>query len=122
MRNRLIITTTYSLLLLLLQIALFNKANCQDITGVPIIENFTKSEYNASTQNWSICQGSEGYMYFGNNQGILQYTGYDWQLIEMSNYSIVRCVISIGKDSILVGAFNELGLLNHDNTGRPVFQ
>lgn len=122
MRHRLLINTTYSFLLLLHQTALFNQVKGQGITGVPIIENFTKNEYNASTQNWSICQGSEGYMYFGNNQGILQYTGYDWQLIEMSNYSIVRCVISIGKDSILVGAFNELGLLNHDNTGRPVFQ
>ena len=99
----------------------FNSTYAQDITGIPIIENFPKNEYKASTQNWSICQGSEGYMYFGNNQGVLQYSGYDWQLIEMSNYSIVRCVASCGKDSILVGAFNELGLLNHDNTGQPVF-
>jgi len=93
----------------------------QNITGIPIIENFSKNDYKASTQNWSICQGSEGYMYFGNNQGVLQYTGYDWQLVEMPNYSVVRCVTSCGKDSILIGAFNELGLLSHDNTGRPQF-
>ncbi|MGE0090704.1 MAG: helix-turn-helix transcriptional regulator [Bacteroidales bacterium] len=95
--------------------------SAQEIVGIPIIRNYSKNEYKASTQNWSICQGSEGYMYFGNNQGVLQYTGYDWQLVEMSNYSIVRCVISCGKDSILVGAFNELGLLSHDNTGKPIF-
>lgn len=93
----------------------------QSITGIPIIENFSKNDYKASTQNWSITQGSEGYMYFGNNQGVLQYTGYDWQLVEMPNYSVVRCVTSCGKDSILVGAFNELGLLSHDNTGKPQF-
>lgn len=110
----------YSVLLCLL---LFLKEGilAQAITGIPIIKNFPKSEYQASTQNWSICQGSEGYMYFGNNQGVLQYTGYDWQLVEMANYSIVRCVQSGGEDTIFVGAFNELGLLSHDNTGQPRF-
>lgn len=107
--------------LLLIESLYSNGLKAQEFTGIPIIENFPKREYQASTQNWSICQGSEGYMYFGNNQGVLQYTGYDWQLVEMSNYSIVRCVISCGNDSILVGAFNELGLLNHDNTGNPQF-
>lgn len=111
----------YLLITFLGLIKLIDSSFAQNITGIPIIENFSKNEYKASTQNWSICQGSEGYMYFGNNQGILQYTGYDWQLVEMSNYSIVRSVISGGKDSILVGAFNELGLLNHDKNGRPQF-
>lgn len=108
-------------LLILLALVLFQNIHAQRIEGIPIIKNFSKNEYNASTQNWSICQGSEGYMYFGNNQGILQYSGYDWQLLEMSNYSIVRSVKSGGKDSIFAGAFNELGLLNHDNMGRPQF-
>lgn len=101
--------------------AVTNIAAAQGVTGIPIIENFSKKEYKAGTQNWSICQGSEGYMYFGNNQGVLQYTGYDWQLVEMSNYSIVRSLLAGGKDSILVGAFNDLGLLSHDKTGKPQY-
>lgn len=114
-RNHLILST-------ILLVSLFsNNATAQEIVGVPIIENFTKNEYKASTQNWSICQGSEGYMYFGNNQGVLQYTGYDWQLVEMSNFSIVRSVLTGGKDSIFVGAFNDLGLLNHNKIGKPQF-
>lgn len=111
----------YLFLTLLFAFVFWQSGQSQNITGIPIIKNFSKSDYRASTQNWSICQGTEGYMYFGNNQGVLQYTGYDWQLVEMANYSIVRSVLSVGKDSILVGAFNELGLLQHDNTGQAKF-
>ncbi|MDD3569264.1 MAG: hypothetical protein PHT92_12785, partial [Bacteroidales bacterium] len=54
-------------------------AQIKDI-GLPNIVNHSKSVYNASTQNWSITQSSKGFIYFGNNDGVLEYNGTGWNV------------------------------------------
>lgn len=39
------------------------------------IRNFTKNEYNAESQNWSIVQDTRGFVYFANNAGLLEFDG-----------------------------------------------
>ncbi len=93
-----------------------------EIAGVPFVKNFYKTDYRASTQNWAIAQGSTNeFMYFANNQGVLQYTGYEWHLMELPNLSIVRSLVSLSGDSVLVGAYNEFGVLAHDSLGQMVY-
>ena len=41
------------------------------ISGVPPVIHFSKNDYEGGTQNWSICQGVNGLLYVGNNQGLL---------------------------------------------------
>lgn len=82
--------------------------------GLPSIVNHSKSVYNASTQNWSIAQNSKGFMYFGNNDGVLEYDGTGWQLYPVPNASIVRSVFAVG-DTIYTGAFEEVGFLAPDS-------
>jgi len=60
--------------------------------GVPYIHNYPKKEYKAGTQNWSITQGQQGFMYFANNSGLLTFDGTKWQLYQMPNSSVVRTV------------------------------
>jgi len=60
--------------------------------GVPYIHNYSKKEYKAGTQNWSIAQDQRGFMYFANNNGLLLFDGVSWQLHRMPNSSIVRSV------------------------------
>jgi DNA-binding CsgD family transcriptional regulator len=78
--------------------------------GIPFIVNHTRSTYNASPQNWSITQNEKGFVYFGNNDGILEYDGRNWNVFGLPNNSVVRSVFSDG-DTIYAGAFEELGFL-----------
>lgn len=90
--------------------------------GVPVIQNFERSEYNAGTQNWGIAQGSNGVMYFGNNQGLLQYDGQFWNLYPVPNGSNVRSVYySESHQQLYAGAFNEFGYFTNDSIGVTKF-
>jgi ligand-binding sensor domain-containing protein/DNA-binding CsgD family transcriptional regulator len=90
--------------------------------GVPYIHNFPKKEYKAGTQNWSISQDKKGFLYFGNNQGLLVFDGVNWQLHRMPNLSIVRSLYISKDDKIYVGAYNDLGKMVTDQTGKMEFK
>ena len=43
--------------------------------GLPFNKNYDKQTYNAGTQNWDITQDDRGFMFFANNDGILEFDG-----------------------------------------------
>lgn len=88
--------------------------------GLPLINNFSRNTYNASTQNWAIDQDSRGMMYFANNDGLLSFDGQHWSLLPVPNRSIVRSVF-IHNDTIYVGAFEEFGYFASNTQGRLVY-
>ena len=105
----------YLLVAVLLSFYLPGTAQIKGI-GLPFIVNHPRDVYNAGTQNWSVTQSSNGFMYFGNNDGILEYNGTEWNLYPMPNNSVVRKVKASG-DSIFAGAFEEIGYLAPDDGG-----
>jgi ligand-binding sensor domain-containing protein/DNA-binding CsgD family transcriptional regulator len=90
--------------------------------GVPYIHNYPKKEYRAGTQNWSISQDEKGFMYFGNNEGLLVFDGVSWQLHRMTNSSIVRSLFIAKNRQIYVGAYNELGKMEFGTNGKMEFR
>ena len=69
----------------------------------PIVTNFTKKDFTAANQNWSVAQDSRGFVYFGNNVGLLRFDGNKWETFKMPGNRIVRSIY-IGKDDrIYVG-------------------
>jgi ligand-binding sensor domain-containing protein/DNA-binding CsgD family transcriptional regulator len=88
--------------------------------GIPNIVNHNRNQYNASTQNWSITQSKKGFIYFGNNDGILEYDGTNWETYPVPNASVVRSVLAIG-DTIYAGAFEEIGFLAPNSNGKLVY-
>ncbi len=107
---------TFFLIFVLQLLCLSGIAQIKGI-GLPFIVNHSRDTYNAGTQNWATTQGSNGFMYFGNNDGILEYNGTEWNLYPMPNNSVVRKVIASG-DSIFAGAFEEIGYLAPGDDGR----
>ena len=85
--------------------------------GDPFIENFSPSDYNSNYQNWCVKHDSRGLMYFGNNQGVLQYDGIKWRLIKTTNNSIVRSISIDDLGRIYVAASSDFGYLSPDSTG-----
>lgn len=109
---------TYLFLLFLILVFFTANTNAQikDV-GLPFIVNHQRAAYNAGSQNWSIAQSSRGFMYFANNDGIVEYDGTNWNIYPVPNASVVRSVLAIG-DTIYAGAFEEIGFLAPDQTGR----
>ncbi len=88
--------------------------------GSPFIVNHSRYSYAASSQNWSITQNNKGFIYFANNDGILEYDGSNWTNYAVPNASVVRSVLAIG-DTIYAGAFEEIGFLAPDTHGKLVW-
>lgn len=95
------------------------RAQIKDI-GLPFINNYPKKVYKASTQNWSIAQNERGFMYFGNNDGLLEFDGKDWELYPLPKRTILRSILAKG-DTIFAGAFEEIGYYTPGPDGRMQF-
>lgn len=88
--------------------------------GLPLINNFSRTTYKASTQNWDIAQNKLGFVYFANNDGLLEFDGQHWNVYAVPNKSIVRSIRAIG-DTIFVGAFEEFGFFSPNTSGMLVY-
>lgn len=86
------------------------------------LRNFDRSTYHGGTQNWSITQGADGRMLFGNNHGLLTFDSDRWNLYPIANYSDVRSVFFDQEHNIiLAGANQELGYYLGNNE-KPLLQ
>jgi DNA-binding CsgD family transcriptional regulator len=86
----------------------------------PIVTQFTKKDYNASNQNWAVGQSKDRILYFGNNQGLLQFDGSLWELHNLPEKKIVRS-LKIMNNRIFVGSFEEFGYFEKNGTGQLIY-
>ena len=84
----------------------------------PIVTQFTRKDYNASNQNWSVGQGKDGVMYFGNNLGLLQFDGSSWETHKMPENKLVRSLMAGRDNRIYVGSFQEFGYFEKNDKGQ----
>ncbi len=86
--------------------------------GVPFITNYIPKEYGEHSQNWDIVQDNRGVMYFANGNGVLEYDGANWRLIEVANKSTVwTLAVDTATGLVFVGANGEFGCLLPDSLG-----
>ncbi len=83
--------------------------------GTKRIKYFSAEEYNGHSQNWSVFQDKRGMLYFGNNDGVLQYDGVLWTRITNSN---VRCFAQGKGRRIYAGGDNDFGYFEPDSSNR----
>lgn len=87
------------------------------ITYIPPIKNYSINDYRAGNQNWAIDQGSNGWIFIGNNKGLLQFDGVRWYLHKLPNNNAVRSLYIDANDRIYVGSFEEFGFFEMDDKG-----
>ena len=75
----------------------------------PLVRNFTRSNYNAGTQNWAIAQDKLNTMYFANNVGLLEFDGKKWSTYPIRNGTNVRSILYTPDGRIYAATFNEFG-------------
>ncbi len=109
-----------SILLLFLS-TIVSLSFCQNTIGIPDIINFTRSNYNAGTQNRGIVQDKNGIIYFANYEGLLSFDGTYWKTYPLSNKTIVRSV-AIGNDNkIYAGGQDDFGYFSPGKNGKLTY-
>ncbi|WP_290840812.1 triple tyrosine motif-containing protein [Flavobacterium sp.] len=95
----------------------FNSYSQIKNTGVPEINNFSRTDYRAGTQNWRIDQDKNGTMYFANNDGLLSFDGSSWHTYRLPSNTAIRS-LKISNEKIFVGGYNEFGYFKADKKGK----
>ena len=82
----------------------------------PPINIFTPKDYDGASQNWSISQSENKYIYVANNKGLLEYNGAKWNLYPSPNQTNLRSVKVI--DSLIyTGNYHDFGYWEKDSFG-----
>lgn len=82
----------------------------------PYFQNYSLSEYSAGNQNWGVSKADDGMLYFANNNGLLEYDGIKWDLLELPNKTVMRSVLA-HKERIYTGSYEEFGYWKKDGRG-----
>ncbi|MFI5203634.1 MAG: triple tyrosine motif-containing protein, partial [Flavobacteriales bacterium] len=90
--------------------------------GLLNIRNYLPKEYGAQPQNLCALQDERGIMYFGNNSGVLEYDGFYWRIIKVSNETSVSALAKDNKNVVYAGAENDLGKLVPGKDGTLLFK
>lgn len=85
-------------------------------TEYPPIIKYLPEIYTAGNQNWKIAQDSKKYMYFANNDGLLEYNGSEWTLYPAPNETIIRSV-KVVENKIFTGCYKDFGYWLRQSNG-----
>ncbi|MBF4505798.1 LuxR family transcriptional regulator [Flavobacterium sp. JLP] len=83
----------------------------------PPIIKYSSSVYGAGNQSWMISQDDQNYLYFANNEGLLEFNGTNWQLYPAPNETIIRSVKVIG-NKIYTGCYMDFGYWTRQRNGK----
>ncbi len=102
----------FKLLLTLSFLLFYGIISSQNLVS-PFIKVFPKEAYGYGTQNWEILQSTDGLMLFANNDGLVTFNGYEWDLYPLSNRTILRAILE-NDGKVYAGGQNELGYYQRD--------
>jgi DNA-binding CsgD family transcriptional regulator len=86
------------------------------------VNNYGKDLFGRGAKTWNIQVYNKNRVYLGNQKGLLEYNGNDWNLYPIDNRNDVRSVhISKRKDRIYAGGDSEFGYFEPDHTGRLIY-
>ena len=83
--------------------------------------NFGTLDYRAHAQNWAVVQANNGLIYVANGNGVLEYDGVSWRLIQTDLRAAVRSLAVAADGRIYVGGSGEFGYLDADDANATTF-
>jgi len=84
---------------------------------LPPIVRYSPSTYGAGNQNWMMSQDDNHFLFFANNEGLLEFNGSNWTLYPSPNETIIRSVKVIDR-KIYTGCYMEFGFWNRQSNGQ----
>lgn len=89
----------------------------QNTIGLPLIINYSKTEFHGGAQTWDIKQDKNGVMYFANNEGLVSFDGTNWKVHPLPNKTIMRSLAIDKNNRIYAGGQGEMGYFIADVNG-----
>lgn len=89
--------------------------------GTPFVQQYSKSNYQAGNQNWSMTVDNKGIIYAANTEGLLAFDGQHWKLYPMQNNATLRSVNIDDTGRILVGGSGEFGFWTPGSYGKMIY-
>ncbi len=89
--------------------------------SIPRISTFHSAQYRAGATSYAIAKDNRDILYFANEQGVLQYDGSFWKLIELPNFAGARSVLIDDSNRVIVGGSKDFGYLEPDSIGSLKF-
>ncbi|WP_133508825.1 triple tyrosine motif-containing protein [Flavobacterium chryseum] len=84
---------------------------------LPPIVKYPSTVYGAGNQSWMISQDEQNYLYFANNEGLLEYNGTNWELYPTPNETIMRSVKVID-NKVYTGCYMNFGYWTRQANGK----
>ena len=84
---------------------------------LPPIVKYNSTTYGAGNQNWMISQDKNNYIFFANNEGLLEFNGSNWALYPSPNETIIRSV-KVVDNRIYTGCYMEFGFWARQSNGQ----
>lgn len=84
------------------------------------ITHYTRADYQAASQNWKVAQSPNGWMYFANNKGLLEFDGESWNTYPFNNVKM-RTLLIDPDGRIYAGGLRQFGYYAPNATGRLEF-
>lgn len=82
-----------------------------------MITNYSRHTYKAASQNWMITQSNNGWIYFANNKGLLEFDGSNWETYPIHNAKMRA--VKFGNDGrIYVGGLLQFGYFTPNEFGK----
>ncbi|MEI7661584.1 MAG: triple tyrosine motif-containing protein [Bacteroidota bacterium] len=78
------------------------------------VRHYSRQDYHAGSQNWSVDTDEEGNVYAGNNDGLLIFDGTHWTTYRNPGQTIVRSVYHAPDKRIYTGSYEEFGYWEYD--------
>jgi signal transduction histidine kinase/DNA-binding response OmpR family regulator len=89
--------------------------------GRPFIRSYRPIELAGGGQNWTIVQDQRGVIYVGSSNGVLEFDGSSWRLIEMPKLDVVRSIAFDDNGRMFVGSLGDFGEVVPDAAGNMSF-
>ena len=81
------------------------------------VTNYSRHTYKAASQNWMTTQCANGWMYFANNKGLLEFDGSNWAVYPIHNAKMRA--VKFGNDGrIYVGGLQQFGYFVPNGLGQ----
>ena len=90
--------------------------------GLPLIRNFTATEYGGHNRNYDIEIGEDGTIFVANFEGLLYYDRAQWRIIHAPDINRVTVVYRDSKNTIWVGGYNFIARLQKNANGELFLQ
>ena len=87
---------------------------------IPPIEDFIPESYEVESQNWSISQADNKYIYVGNNKGLLEFNGKEWIVYPAPNETVIRSV-KVVEDKVYTGFYMNFGYWQKNDFGNLIY-